>query len=98
MFKEFTILSKNKSPGSDGLTVEFYIAFWRAVGDLLVDSLNYSYDYGELSNSEKREKFSNWRPISLINVDAKIGSKAIALRLQAILPSMVHLSARHFRI
>lgn len=66
----------------------------------MVDSLNYSYDYGELSNSqkeaiitliEKKDKdkrhLSNWRPISLINVDVKIGSKAIAKRLQNVLPN-----------
>ena len=102
-FKSLQSFQKNKSPGNDGLTVEFYIAFWDVVGDLLVDSLNCSYDYGELSNSQKqaiitllekkdkdKRKISNWRPISLINVDAKIGSKAIALRLQIILPSIIH--------
>ena len=29
---------KNKSPGNDGLTVEFYIAFWPLIGTILVDS------------------------------------------------------------
>lgn len=61
----------------------------------MVDSLNYSYDYGELSNSQKeaivtligkrdkdRRDLSNWRPISLIKVDVKIGSKTIAKRLE----------------
>jgi len=33
---------------------------------------------------------SNWRPILLINVDAKIGSKAIASRLQEVLPDIIH--------
>ena len=53
-FKSLQSFQKNKSPGNDGLTVEFYIAFWDVVGDLLVDSLNCSYDYGELSNSQKQ--------------------------------------------
>ena len=44
---------KNKSPGNDGLTVEFYIAFWPLIGALLVDSLNYAFEYGELSSSQK---------------------------------------------
>ena len=75
----------------------------RKVFDDNVDSLNYSYDHGELSNSqkeaiitliEKKDKdkrdLSNWRPISLINVDVKIGSKAIAKRLENVLPNIIH--------
>ena len=75
----------------EGLTDEFYRPFWHILGNLMIDSLNYSYDYGELSNSqkeaiitliEKKDKdkrdLSNWRPIALINVDVKIGSKATA--------------------
>ena len=45
---------KNKSPGNDGLTVEFYLAFWPVFGSLLVQSLNYTFEYGELSNSQKQ--------------------------------------------
>ena len=45
---------KNKSPGNDGLTVEFYLAFWSVFGSLLVRSLNYAFEYGELSNSQKQ--------------------------------------------
>ena len=50
----FKLFENNKSPGDDGLTAEFYKAFWNIVGNLMVDSLNYSYDYGELSNSQNR--------------------------------------------
>ena len=101
--KSLQLFENNKSPGDDGLTAEFYKAFWNIVGNLMVESLNYSYDHGELSNSQKRaiitliEKkdkdrrdIANWRPISLINVDVKIGSKAIAKRLEAVLPCVIH--------
>ena len=103
-YKSLHLFENNKAAGNDGLTAEFYRAFWHTrKGNLKVDSLNYSYDYGELSNSqkeaiitliEKKDKdnpdLSNWRPISLINVDVKIGSKAIAKRLENALPNIIH--------
>ena len=68
---------KKKSPGNDGLTVEFYLVFWPVFGSLLVESLNYAFEYGELSNSQKqvvitlvekkgkdKRQIKNWRPIS----------------------------------
>ena len=86
-----SVVRNNKSPGNDGLTVEFYKTFWNCLRNLLVDSLNFSHKYGELSNTQKqvvikliekkgkdKQHIINWRPISLINGDIKIGSKAIA--------------------
>ena len=102
----FNILNdfqKNKTPGNDGLTAEFYLAFWPILGKHLVACLNYAHNHGELSNSQKQavitllEKkgkdkrlIKNWRPISLINVDTKIASKALAKRLENILPDLIH--------
>ena len=102
-FKVLSTFENNKTPGNDGLSIEFYKYFWPEIGTILVDSLNYAYIHGELSNSQKeavitliekkdkdRRLIKNWRPISLVNVDVKIGSKAIAKRLEKILPHIIH--------
>ena len=108
-YKALQTFQKNKSPGNDGLTVEFYLAFWPVFGSLLVESLNCAFEYGELSNSQKqavitlvekrgkdKRQIKTWRPISLINVDAKIASKALAKRLENVLPEIVHFDQSAF--
>ena len=95
--------SKNgKSPGNDGLTREFYIVFWKNVSDVLLESFLEGKEKGFLSTSqrqavikllEKRGKdkrfIKNWRPISLINFDTKLLSKALAERLKSVLPTII---------
>ena len=88
-----------KTPGNDGLPVEFYKTFWPTVGKILVQVFNEAYNAKEMSNSqkqtvitliEKKDKdrtfLENWRPISLINVDSKIASKVITMRIIKVLP------------
>ncbi|KAL9983067.1 hypothetical protein ACROYT_G005195 [Oculina patagonica] len=110
--KCFNVLSSfknNKTPGNDGLSVEFYKVFWPEIGRNLVDSLNFSYRHGELSTTQKeavitliekknrdRRLIKNWRPISLVNVDVKIGSKAISKRLEKVLPHIIHYDQNAF--
>jgi len=95
MFQCVGDLPQNKTPGNDGLTIEFCLAFLPLFGRLLVDSLNYAFEFGELSNSQKqaiitliekkgkdKRMIKNRRPVSLINVDAKIASKMLANHLE----------------
>ena len=37
-------IKSNKSPGDDGLPIEFYRTFWSDIGSLLVDVCNESFD------------------------------------------------------
>ena len=43
----------NKTPGSDGFTIEFYRCFWNAVAPFMVDSFNYGFENGLLTISQR---------------------------------------------
>ena len=47
-------MGNNKSPGNDGFTKEFYLAFFNNLNQYLVDSLNFSLENGEFSSSQKQ--------------------------------------------
>ena len=96
-------LKNGKSPGSDGLTAEFYKFFWQDIKTSLIDSIYYSIENGELSVEQKRGIITlipkkdknrlflkNWRPISLLNVDYKILAKCLAHRLSKVLPYIIN--------
>ena len=93
----------DKAPGEDGFTAEFYKYFFELLGNDLIASFNEAQVKGELSISQRRGvitltpkedgsllDLSNWRPITLLNVDFKIAAKAIAKRLEQVLPDLIH--------
>ena len=46
--------AKGKCPGSDGLSVEFYLHFWPLLGDKMVESFNYGFKHGHLNITQKQ--------------------------------------------
>ena len=96
-------MKNGKTPGSDGLSVEFYKMFWSTIKDLVFESINYAMHSGHLSIDQKRgiiklipkkdkdiTYLKNWRPISLLNTDYKLISHILANRMQQIISKIVH--------
>ena len=46
-------MKTNKTPGYDGLPIEFYIVFWLDISDLLIDAYNFSLQQGVLTPSQR---------------------------------------------
>lgn len=96
-------LQSGKSPGEDGLPAEFYKAFSDLLAPRLLNVYNNALSRGCLPDSmqtaiitliHKKDRnpqlCGNYRPVSLINVDAKLLAKILATRLEGLLPKLIH--------
>uniref|UniRef100_A0A3B1J8J0 Reverse transcriptase domain-containing protein n=1 Tax=Astyanax mexicanus TaxID=7994 RepID=A0A3B1J8J0_ASTMX len=85
----------NKSPGTDGLTANFYRFFWNDIKNILFRALHACIVRKTLTPSMKeglislipksgkdKRLINNLRPITLLNTDYKILSGALAARLK----------------
>ena len=101
--KALRSMDREKTPGTDGLPAEFYRTFWKDLSPLLISALNYSYDEGSLSITQRRgiikliskkdaepHLIKNWRPLTLLNCDYKIAAKAIANRIKSVIPKLIN--------
>ena len=97
------LMPNNKSPGPDGFPAEFYKHFWNILAPVfnkltseikqnskLPPDMNTATISLLLKPNKDPTSPSSYRPLSLINTDTKIISKALAQRIESVIPFIIH--------
>lgn len=95
---------KNKAPGSDGTSLEFFQETWDEMADLWVQIFRKMFDDGTLTPRQKHglivcvpkiltpRRPPDYRPITLLNADYKILARIIVERMKPLMNDLLHQS------
>ena len=102
-------MNNNKTPGQDGLPVDFYKVFWTKLKQPFYDMVIASFERENLHSTARKgilnlipkagkdtRIIKNLRPITLLNTDYKIIEKAIAEKMLPALEHIIHPDQRGF--
>ena len=102
-------MKNDKTPGIDGIPIDFYKFFWVDLGHFLIRSIQGAFEVGELSITQKRgiitcipkgdkprEYLKNWRPITLLTADYKLLTTVMANRMKKVLNKIISSDQRGF--
>lgn len=101
--KALNKIPSNKSPGPDGLPAEFYRHSWDILSPLFnrviieiktSSTIPIHMNTAAMTLLPKPNKDpshpSSYRPLSLLNTDLKIITKALATRIETVTPTLIH--------
>ena len=96
-------LPRDSCPGEDGLLPSFFMRYWEIIGPTMRLAFQEVMDTGHLPESLSEgliylipkeggnpEEVRQWRPITILNSAYKILAKALSLRLQPLLETLIH--------
>ena len=102
-------MNNNKTPGFDGIPVDFYKVFWTSVKEPFMAMVNDAYEQQSLHSTAREgilnlipkpkkdsRYIKNLRPITLLNTDYKIIEKVIANKMIPALKHIIHQDQRGF--
>lgn len=101
IIKAINGMNKNKSPGLDGLTAEFYREFREQLCPILGKLFRWmeDHDYIEteiitglvniIHKKGSKDKLDNYRPLTMLNVDYKILARVMSERIKKVISTVV---------
>lgn len=95
-------MATDKSPRSDGFSIEFFQTYWHIVGNVTSKAIRAFFHSGKMIKEinhtfialiPKKDQpitTNDFRPISICNTSIKIIAKILANRLKKVLPKLIH--------